>query len=204
MTMPILGYGEDALTFHALSSGFGDLLKSLDDTSDPAAAIRFFRPSFGRRGTAKGGKPRSEFGEFDAIIGTAQAVYLVEAKWSSSGELRGTDLTLRPEQIRRHKAFRVYLTARRAYPGLSWPAFADAVRPALLAHEIVPPNEGTTLAKNLAFVLDRLSGCGDQIVDVLLFSRMSEKIAVPDRCGEFRVVGHSCESHEKSAFVRLG
>ena len=99
--MEILGYGEDALTFHALSTGFTELLRNLGDDTDPAAAVRFFRPSLGRRGAAPDGKPRSEFGEFDAIIGTARAVYLVEAKWSASSELKGTDLTLRPEQKRR-------------------------------------------------------------------------------------------------------
>ena len=181
--MEILGYGEDALTFHALSTGFTELLRNLGDDTDPAAAVRFFRPSLGRRGAAPDGKPRSEFGEFDAIIGTARAVYLVEAKWSASSELKGTDLTLRPEQKRRHQAFRAYLTAWRATPTAGWPEFAQAVRPHLPAG-IVPPTDGTTLAKNLAFVLGRLQGCGDEVVDVLLSrARLMVRHALrPDPC----------------------
>ena len=170
--MPILGYGEDALTLHAVSIGIGPLFRQLGDLTDPRASIRFFRPSFGRRGTGRVGAPRAEFGEFDAIIGTTRAVYLVEAKWSASSERMGTDLTLRTEQKRRHRAFRAYLSAWRSDNHASWAEFAERVRPQL-PDGIVPPKEGTTLAKNLAFVLQRLQGCGDQIVDVLLFSRMA-------------------------------
>src|SRR5688500_220649 len=104
--MPVLGYGEDALTLHALTKGLPGVFRQLGDDTDPGKAVIFYRPSFGRRSSA--GAPRSEFGEFDAIIGTARAVYPVEAKWSASGKLDGQELTLRPEQLRRHQAFRLF------------------------------------------------------------------------------------------------
>lgn len=89
--MTILGYGEDALTLHALANGLPDIFRQLGENTDPVKALVFYRPSFGRRSSALAGSPRSEFGEFDAIIRTARAVYLVEAKWSASGEIAGSD-----------------------------------------------------------------------------------------------------------------
>ncbi|CAN5467872.1 hypothetical protein BH18VER1_BH18VER1_12500 [soil metagenome] len=86
--MPLLGYGQDALTFHAFTSGLAELFRQLGDPTDAKDSIRFFRPSFGRRGSLPGAVPaRAAFGEFDGIIGSAHAVYLVEAKWTGSGEL---------------------------------------------------------------------------------------------------------------------
>ena len=136
--MPILGYGEDALTFHALANGLTDMFKQLGDRSEPAEAIRFFRPSFGRRGPLSDSTPRSEFGEFDAILGTTEGVYLIEAKWSGSGELVGTTIELRSEQKRRHQVFRTYLEEWRRQPPDNWQEFAGRVRP--LLHEVRVPN----------------------------------------------------------------
>jgi len=170
--MPILGYGEDALTFHALSNGLTDILKQLGDGSDPTESIRFFRPSFGRRGSPSDMAPRSQFGEFDAIIGTTCGVYLIEAKWSNSSEFVGAVVELRSEQKRRHQVFRIYLDEWRRQPPNDWQDFATRVRP--LLHEaapgIVPPSVQTKLARNLSYVLRRLSQCGPKVVDVLLFS----------------------------------
>jgi len=78
--MPLLGYGEDALTLHAFTSGLAELFRQLGDSTDIKDSIRFFRPSFGRRSSLPGAaSARASFGEFDGIIGSANAVYLVEA-----------------------------------------------------------------------------------------------------------------------------
>src|SRR2546426_593351 len=82
----IICYGEDALTWHAVSNGLPGIFRQLGDDTDPGRALVFYRPSFGRRGSALTGSLRSEFGEFDVIIGTPRAVYLVEAKWSASAD----------------------------------------------------------------------------------------------------------------------
>lgn len=54
--MPIIAYGEDALSFHAVFVGLSGLLRQLDDDGDPSRAIVFYRPSFGRRGSVQAGK----------------------------------------------------------------------------------------------------------------------------------------------------
>ncbi len=76
--MPLLGYGEDALTLHAFTSGLAELFRQLGDPTDTKDSIRFFRPSFGRRSSLPGAaSARAAFGEFDGVIGSAKAVYLV-------------------------------------------------------------------------------------------------------------------------------
>ncbi len=203
--MQMLGYGEDALTLHALTKGLARILAQLGDDSDADNALVFYRPSFGRRSSAPSGTPRSEFGEFDSIIGTRCAVYLVEAKWSASGELDGADLKLRPEQLRRHKAFRTYLQEWRRERPASWAAFVTRMAPILRAEGIglVPPGSGTTLGRNLEYILRQLDGYGPQVIDVLLFCRLSEAMPAPATCGSFTVVTHTCSPAEGSGFVRL-
>src|SRR3990172_9347373 len=104
--MEILGYGEDALTLWSLKNKLGFILASLGDSSDISKCLAFFRPSFGRRG----GKRRSEFGEFDFIILAEQDLYLGESKWDKSSEIIVNGLMdLRPEQILRHTLFKFYI-----------------------------------------------------------------------------------------------
>ena len=200
--MALLGYGEDALTFHALSAGYSDLLRNLGDTARPGETIRFFRPSFGRRGSSRTSL-RSEFGEFDAIVGTTTAVYLVEAKWASSGEYRKNSVSLRAEQKRRHAAFRAYLDAWRRRSSDDWSAFAEGLRSDLLTLNLLPPKAGTTLARNLAWVLRRLDSCGTSTVDVLLFSCLSHDARRPQECEPFRVVTHFCRPEPDGNFITL-
>ena len=68
----IYAYGEDALTLWALKEPLGQILKNLEDESDPDECIAFFRPSFGRRG----GDRSVQFGEFDLILITQDRVIL--------------------------------------------------------------------------------------------------------------------------------
>ena len=201
--MAILGYGEDSLTFHALTTGLPGILNQLKDDTDPNTATVFFRPSFGRRSSPKSGPMRSEFGEFDGIIGTARAVYLVEAKWPGSGKLGGTDLRLRPEQVRRHQAFRIYLDEWRRERPSEWATFAEHVRPALGRLRLSPPHARTKLARNLEYVLSRLESCGTKTADVLLFCRLSESTSPPSSCGGFCIVTHLCHPEDGSSFIRL-
>ena len=203
--MTILGYGEDALTLHALVNGLPAIFASLGDDTDAAKALVFYRPSFGRRGARSDGPPGSQFGEFDAIIGTLRAVYLVEAKRSGSGEMKGDDLQLRPEQLTRHLAFRAYFEEWRRGGLHEWVPFGARMRTAFESWglRLEPPPAGTRLAKNLAYVLGRLDICGSHLVDVLLFCRIAEGAPVPATCGTFRIVSHLCRPDDHSEFIRL-
>jgi hypothetical protein len=132
-------------------------------------------------------------------------VYAVEAKWSASGELDGPELTLRPEQLRRHHVFRLFFDEwRRDRPG-DWTSFAARMIPLLKTHtpSLAPASPGATLARNLEYVLRRLDACGPNVVDVLLFCRLSPTAPAPSTCGSSRVVTYSCPAEDGGGFVRL-
>ena len=84
----IFGYGEDAITHWALTHELGRVMNQLGDASETDDCYIFYRPSFGR-----GGKSKSLFGEFDAIMVTPLCTYLIESKWSGSRELITGDLS---------------------------------------------------------------------------------------------------------------
>lgn len=171
----IIGYGEDALTYWAITSRLGEILRTLGDKSLPADTIVIYRPSFGRRGSigpdAKKEQLSAEFGECDAILGTQQAVYLVESKWDSSAEIRDDWITLKAVQIRRHKIMRWYLETWQVSQPKDWMTFVAQQGTAFQArfpgNKIAPVD--SRLAQNLEFVLRTLSECGTHVQDVLLF-----------------------------------
>jgi hypothetical protein len=179
----ILGYGEDALTLWALGSRLADVLThpKLRDTSPAANALVMYRPSFGRgrrRGSADKAVPRAEFGEFDAIVGTALQVYLVESKWEGSSEIEpsGT-IHLRSEQTRRHRIFEWTLRQWRAAHVSDWDTFASddrerAFQKEFSDHKLAP--KGSRLARNLEFVLKQLAEFRGEIKHVLLFFHLLE------------------------------
>lgn len=168
----LVGYGEDGLTFRAVTERLPELLSQLEDHSDPASVLVFYRPSFGRR-SGRSGARGGAFGEFDAIIASDRAVYLVEAKWSRSGEVYGKqEISLRCEQRRRHRAFRWYLTRWRALQPTDWVTFRDAALSEFEAtcDSLTIPHAKTHLAQNLQYVLEHLAQRGEAIVDVLLYA----------------------------------
>jgi hypothetical protein len=97
--MNIIGYGEDALTYHILTTQMEKFLEIMEENETSANdAILFYRPSFGR----------GNIGEFDAIVGTQNHVYLIESKWhESTNEIKKRTNTVKlvPTQIRRHRVF---------------------------------------------------------------------------------------------------
>ena len=175
MATRFLSYGEDPLTFWALRFRLGEILGQLSDPASLDQVLVIYRPSFGRQGRPKETGPnsaaRAEFGEFDAIIGTPSAVYLVESKWSSSAEAKAEFLSLRSEQAHRHQVFRWYLQAWRARPYPRWQEFVaqnnDQFQKKFPGNKLAP--EGSTLARNLQFLLTELASFGSPIRDVLLF-----------------------------------
>jgi len=211
--MPIiLGYGEDSLSLHALSTGLADILHQLGDDSDPARSLVFFRPSFGRKGPGSSERPRrradwsaAEFGEFDAIIGTPRGVYLCEAKWKYSGD----DQVLDEAQQLRHKVFRAYIEAyreaHRLHSWKNWTEFEALMQPVLqrLHPYLKPAPNNSALAHNLTYILRRLDKCGPAIVDVLLFWKLSEAERTPLTARNFLIVTHLCSREDDSDFVRV-
>ena len=175
MATRFLSYGEDPLTFWALRFRLDEILRQLGDPAALDQVLVIYRPSFGRQGKPKVLDPnsvaRAEFGEFDAIIGTPTCVYLVESKWSSSGEVKGELLDLRPEQVHRHQVFRWYLETWRTQPPASWDDFfakySGRFQKTFPGNKLAPPE--SKLAENLQFVLTELTRHGRLIRDVLLF-----------------------------------
>jgi len=168
-------YGEDALTYWAITSQLDKILRPLEDDCSPDEAIIVYRPSFGRRGRANlnsAGKPlRAGFGECDAIIGTRHSTYLIESKWSSSPKVQGNKIILNEVQIHRHEIIRWYLDKWRASQPMSWQTFISEFECEFIAKfqgNKMAPFE-SILAKNLEFLLKTLSQCGTCIQNILLF-----------------------------------
>lgn len=194
------GYGEDVLTLRALNEDVGEILKQLGDNSAEKDVVTIYRPSFGRRASYDAAKPRAEFGEFDAIIGTPSAIYLVETKWSQSTEVRSGVVVLRDEQLRRHQVMHWYLAA-----------FADrGAVPSSERPEDDPPFEGvkcppgnSVVARNLQWICERLQpGREKKVENVLLWIGTDGNVNVPS-CSGFRVVELRHEAEDGSNFIHV-
>jgi hypothetical protein len=158
----IIGYGEDSLTYWALRTG--RLLHKLGHDEREPNVLLLYRPSFGRAG----GLNRAGFGEFDALIGTTQRVYLIESKWGATQ--RDGEIALDEQQLFRHEFFehlRNEWSARRRQSGptaqRTWVAFrqwiADNSRRSNWAtnyRDKPLASERSKLAGNLEWVLTRL------------------------------------------------
>ena len=180
----IIGYGEDALTFWALTNMNRSILDEADD-SDLLDYIIIYRPSFGR-----GSKSGATFGEFDSILVSKRFVYLIESKWEHSNEFKKRKgvIEITGVQQLRHRVFSWYLTRWKRNHTMS--TFQDEYGSAFtdyfeneLRKKTMPPVE-STLAKNMEKVLtiirnhcDRL----DEPKNILLFfkNRNSKLIGTP-------------------------
>jgi hypothetical protein len=180
----IWSYGEDPLTLWVLSQRLGEFLARVEDGSGESDVLVLYRPSFGRggRGRGEGEKPAS-FGEFDGIVATPVAVYLIESKWDGSPELRGDVLEIKPGQVLRHDVFRWYRNRwREDWP--SWEAFeADASEDfADRFADLRFAPAGSRLAANIEFVLVALRAFGEATKDVALYcSRPRPAKELPQR-----------------------
>jgi len=176
--LKVLGYGEDFLTFWAVTKKLGEILHQLEDNTDAEECTVFYRPSFGRRGGTK----RAEFGEFDAIIVTPQTAYLVESKWDgSNASFPNNVLELGDIQTRRHEIFEWY---HKNWREEDWKEFVRKC-----THEFrekfkinIAP-EGSLLSQNLMTVLKWTRG--RKLVNVLLFLHKGE---IPKIETSFKVV----------------
>lgn len=167
----IFGYGEDALTLWALKNHIPDILKAVEDQTDPSDCLVFLRPSFGRGRAGTAG-----FGEFDAILATSENVYLIESKWDAFRRWDArAEIHLRENQKLRHKVFRWYLMHWDAKYSGDWKSFIRDHNTELqdqFGKKLA--SSGKLLAQNLENVLIRIcEHCGKpkpgNIRNVLLF-----------------------------------
>jgi hypothetical protein len=166
--MRIWGYGEDALTYWALSMHMAEVIRQspLDDDSPTDNIVLMYRPSFGRAG----GRRSAQFGEFDAIVGTPRAVYLIETKWTGEPIFKG-QVRLAEQQIRRHQIFHWIRDRWLQQAPANWAAFYTRnVADFTERFEGKPLAEpGRRLASNLEYVLQQLGSAGEPTKDVLLY-----------------------------------
>ena len=182
--MPTLhGFGADALTLSAITNRLPELLSSLDDSSNPDEAVIFFQPNFGHKGMPKKvtDAGRVDFGHFDAIVGTAKAVYLIDSLTEKSPEVRNT--LVEYDRIRQypHIIFRGYRDAWQEQKPANWLSFegqqADSLRAKFPRNKVAP--FGSEIASVLEFVLMSLQNCGTELVDVALYHRREDATQYP-------------------------
>jgi hypothetical protein len=165
--MEIIGYGEDGLTYWALSTPdqLQLILNALGDDTPREECILFYRPSFGR----SGGCTSPQFGEFDAILATKKAVYLIESKWDHMAQVPGI-VVLMDVQILRHRIFTWLLDMWQQQNPADWQIFSanncHAFTTTFPNHPLAP--QDSLLARNLTYILRRLAGC-DRVRNVLLY-----------------------------------
>lgn len=172
--VPVIGYGEDGLTFGALTHHLTTLLGLLGDDSKPEECLVFYRPSFGR-GRGRRRDP-AEFGEFDGILATRRAVYPVEAKWARSAT-RGGLIKVKPRQVLRHQIFE-WLRGRWA-AGTGWKDFAvrhEADFKSAFGGKPLAPIGSKALGPNIEYILERLTAFPPAIRHlVLVFHRQDRE-----------------------------
>lgn len=171
----VIGYGEDFLTFWALTEQLNLILKELGDDTDPEDCFVIYRPSFGRAGQ------RGCFGEFDAIILTPRTAYLIESKWDKS-KMKNNVLKLHKEQFLRHEILEWY---HRNWSGGDWDKFAKEYNARF--RERFPgkyiPLSKDLLGQNLQTVLTSIRG--RELKNVLIFFHRGE---LPQIVTNFEVV----------------
>jgi hypothetical protein len=159
------GYGEDSFTFIALNYRLDEILEKLGDKSDPE--VFFYRPSLGRG---------LNVGEFDGIISTKNAIFLIEAKWMNRP--RRTAFSLSVAQRRRHEIFSGLIklwcnyAESHGYP-TCWNDFDSNLsnwdrKNFRTRYNGKFPAEDTLLSRNIFFIMDSIKPLKKTLSNVLL------------------------------------
>ena len=156
----VIAYGEDGLTLWAISHKLGDILSSIGDKSPESSCRLYYRPSFGRRG----GDRSAQFGEFDFILLSREAIILGESKWDASRSKMQRILPLMKEQAERHVTLRCYLESWFETSDRVWTDVVSRTRTRLEAEGIhkPPAPKGSRLETNLK---DFLAGLDNHFSD---------------------------------------
>lgn len=165
------GYGEDANTLVIMTKYLQCFLAKLEDKTPIEEVIVFFRPSFGRSSRTK----KSAFGEFDSIVVTCDAIYLVEAKLYPAEKAR---VRLPDCQVLRHKIFNWYYENWKKEKPSSWEDFVNKTQTTFERSfpSISLPRSGTKLANNLESILSILAKKNVKIRNILLLPTNSAEI----------------------------
>lgn len=207
----VLGCGDDSLTLWAIHSQLLALLQQLKDDSELEEVTVIYRPSFGRKGrpkpSSRSQSPRAEFGEFDALLGTPNAVYAIESKWVGSSEAGTTVIQLSDVQTHRHAVFQEYRNLWREFKPRNWQEFLRAAEKRFLEvfgdkkNKMAPL--GSKLAKNLEFVLSTLNSCGDKVKDVVVYFHNDDWVPQSVRPETFQLVYLKYESMPSSGYFQM-
>ena len=123
----------------------------------------------------------AQFGEFDALVGTPKATYLIESKWTGAQIING-HIRLKEWQVLRHRVFRwirnEWLRERAATGQMTWQQFYAAKVEAFEA-EFRPESKmlarpTSRLARNLEFVLQQLAAFPARTMDVLVYFHIED------------------------------
>jgi hypothetical protein len=168
----VYGCAEDALTLWALNDHLEQFLNKLNDLSNPEECSVFYRPSFGRN------RSPACYGEFDSIVISKIAVYLIEAKWDGSPAPNGW-LTIEKNQVNRQKVLKWYLEHWKK--GGDWRRFEyeNSTAFELELPGFKMPGNGTIVANRLTFLLEKAVGENDNrkpVKDILLFFHQKGEI----------------------------
>lgn len=168
----VYGYGEDGLTLWLLKKKLNEVVPNKSDIKN---SIVLYRPSIGR------GK---SYGEFDAIVGTPNKVYLIESKWVSSNR----KVEIKDPQIRRHEIFKWYFENLREYIAKSgkqeylieaWNEFkkqySKKFNDKFRDKKIPKAIKTTKLSRNIWFIIDKLKDCGSDVKNILLVFKDEQK-----------------------------
>ena len=203
--MKLIGYGEDALTLWALRSRLTDILRGVGDATSPRHCKVFFRPSFGRRG----GPHSSQFGECDFAVVTRGTVYLGESKWHRSTEdISNGQITIRPEQIKRHEILSLYIERWCSGEYEDWPVFVKANKATFVQHHKPIAPIGSLLAENLREFLGQIKWHLAQkpplIRNILVYFYASSGDTLPDRSsGDFSVICLDYSARRVGNFIEI-
>lgn len=117
-----------------------------------------------------------------------------------------TVLSVAERQQRRHKVFRWYYEKWGRGGQVSWADFRAQTKSEFekAFPKLTIPTAGTTLAKNLQFVLDNVCVQGVPLIDVLLFSTLHNNIhpETIEPC-DFRLVVMYAKSIGGDGFIEL-
>jgi hypothetical protein len=206
----ILGYGEDALTYWALTKKLDLILKELEDDSQLDDCLVLYRPSFGRGKTLR--KPtdrKAEFGEFDAILVTTKAVYLIESKWDNLLENRKVVIELNDVQILRHKIFSWYYNNWKGR--IEWNKFVERYENEFeeefgkWRRKIAPSK--SLLSENLQYLLNQMHNPNKELKNLLLYFYRQElgRPSILVKSGKLRFlslpIGY--QTVEKSNYIEI-
>jgi hypothetical protein len=209
--LKMLAYGEDALTLWDVTKRLSFILQKLNKPSPLSDCRVIFRPSFGR----SGGEKSAQFGEFDFIILSKVSLYLGESKWDRSSEkIRNGHLSLRAEQLLRHRLFKFYVKQWFSNKPESWQVFVENASNRFKEMDIPKPIAPvkSLLATNLQMILniihEHYSSNIPQIKDVLLYFHTDANLnLIPKTAGNgiemFEVIGVNYSEISVDKFIEF-